>query len=109
MGLVRCSEIRSASRRYHNRIEIDEAYLPCFYQRTLEVVSMRCNGCGKELGVQDEVVRVAHGVLREDGFHEKKGWGIFHRSCFNRSLSSPKAAQDELARLMTAHKNGHQS
>ena len=67
----------------------------------------RCAGCGNQLEVGDDVVRIAHGI-RGKGvpFRERGQWGVLHRSCFNRSIDSPAAVRDEILRASEAVVHG---
>lgn len=61
---------------------------------------IRCAGCGKELEKGSEVVKIEIGNLRgKVQVANSKCWGLLHRSCFNRSIESPKAALEEIRRL----------
>jgi hypothetical protein len=64
----------------------------------------RCSGCGKIIGIGDNVARVAMGTLAEGGFREVKEWGIMHRSCFNRAIGSPDAVLEEIRALRMSRK-----
>lgn len=63
----------------------------------------RCNGCGKPLAEGDAVTRAAVGTIgKRASFKEKKEWGRFHQSCFNRSIDNPEATMNELKRQSRA-------
>ncbi len=59
----------------------------------------RCAGCGRKFEAGEKVHRIATGTFTEDGFSEKKEWGLLHDDCFNRAVESPRAVLDEVKRL----------
>jgi hypothetical protein len=65
--------------------------------------TIRCAACGKSLDKGAHVVRIEIGQLQNnERLAEGECWGVLHRSCFNRSIESPKAAMEELRRLAKA-------
>lgn len=64
----------------------------------------RCVSCGKILGKGREVVRIETGSLRgKNQLSNGKCWGLLHRSCFSRSIESPRAALEEIRSLARVH------
>jgi len=61
---------------------------------------IRCVVCGKILESDAAIVQVTTGKLSDGNPVLSKIWGHAHRSCFNRALPSPKAAIDEIRRLV---------
>jgi hypothetical protein len=62
--------------------------------------AVRCAICGKVVEYGEQVMQVNSGRLTEGARDIKKTWGITHRSCFNKALPSPKAAIDEIKKLV---------
>lgn len=64
------------------------------------MADVRCAICGKLVKDGDPIMQVAVGRLVDGEPETKKTWGVAHRSCFNRALPSPRAALDEIRRMV---------
>lgn len=64
----------------------------------------RCVICGKQLVDGDMIAQIQTGKLVGGLPDATEEWGVAHRSCFNRALPAPKAALEEIRKLVKAAK-----
>jgi hypothetical protein len=62
----------------------------------------RCNGCGKAIDDGAPFKRVVNTVQKGGVAKDRKEWGVFHESCFNKSFDHPDAVLEEMKRQSRA-------
>ena len=58
----------------------------------------RCVVCGRPIGYNRLVVRIARGMHRNGEFEERKLFGLAHERCFATSVEAPDLVLEELRR-----------